>query len=275
MNMPNATLTKLVQALEAHLGVKLLQRTTRRVSVTPEGAVYYERTGRMLKELEDIDGSIGAAQGRPGGHLRIDMGSSLANLVIVPALPEFLALYPDIRIDLGISDRIVDLVGDNVDCVIRGGTLLELSLVGRQIGAAPWVTCATPAYLKRHGVPREPRDLEKDHLVIGYISSRTSRIVPMHFARDGRTFDITGVRSVGVNESNAQLAAGLAGLGVIQAFTYMTAPHIATGALVPILQEWQPAPYPFYVAYPPNRHVSNRLRVFIDWIADRFPSMAP
>lgn len=273
MNMPNATLSKLVQGLEAHLGVKLLQRTTRRVSVTPEGAAYYERTGRMLKELEDIDGSIGAAQGRPRGQLRIDMGSSLANLVIIPALPEFLEQYPDIRIDLGVSDRIIDLVGDNVDCVIRGGALTEMSLIGRQIGAARWVTCATPGYLERHGVPREPHELENGHLIVSYLSSRTNRAVPMKFVQAGREVEISGTRAIGVNESNAHIAAGLAGLGVIQAFAYTAQPHIASGALVPILDDWQPAPYPFYVVYPPNRHLSNRLRVFIDWIAGRFPGL--
>src|SRR5579872_3356705 len=111
LDMPNATLTKLIQALEAHLRVKLLQRTTRRVSVTPEGADYYAKTTRLLKELDDVDTSFGAVQSRPRGHLRIDLGSSLAGLVIIPALPEFFARYPDIRIDLGVSDRQVDLIG--------------------------------------------------------------------------------------------------------------------------------------------------------------------
>jgi DNA-binding transcriptional LysR family regulator len=274
LDMPNATLTKLVQALEAHLSVKLLQRTTRRVSVTPEGAAYYDKTARLLKELDDIDTSFGAAQGRPRGHLRIDMGASLASLVIIPALPEFFARYPEIRIDLGVSDRHVDLVGDNVDCVIRGGVLTELSLIGRQIGSAAWITCATPAYLKEHGVPNHPDQLDKDHVIVSYLSARTSRVVPMNFAREGRKLEVVGTRSIGVNESNAHLAAGLAGLGVIQTFTYTARPHLDSGALVAILPEWQPAPYPFYVVYPPNRHLSNRLRVFIDWIADRFSALA-
>jgi LysR family transcriptional regulator for bpeEF and oprC len=274
LEMPNATLTKLVQALESHLGVKLLQRTTRRVSVTPEGAAYYEKTARMVKELEDIDSSVGAAQGRPRGHLRIDMGSSLANLVIIPALPEFLARYPDIRIDLGVSDRHIDLIGDNVDCVIRGGRLTEMSLIGRQIGSASWVTCATPAYLKQHGIPKAPEELEKNHVIVSYLSARTNRAVPMQFAREGKKLEIVGTRSIGVNESNGHLAAGVAGLGVIQTFAYTARPHLESGALIAILEKWQPAPYPFYVVYPPSRHLSNRLRVFIDWIADRFSALA-
>jgi len=274
LDMPNATLTKLVQSLEAHLRVKLLHRTTRKVTVTPEGAAYYEKTARLLKELDDVDTSFGTVQSRPRGHLRVDTGSSAANLLLIPALPEFLARYPDIRIDLGVSDRHVDLIGDSVDCVIRGGVLTDLGLIGREIGRASWITCATPAYLRQHGVPADPEDLEQNHIVANYLSARTNRAVPMSFARDGKKVEFAGTRTVGVNESNAHLAAGLAGLGVIQTFGYIAQPHIDSGALVPVLAEWQPAPYPFHVAYPPNRYLSNRLRVFIDWLAERFSTLA-
>ena len=295
LGMPNATLTKAVQALETHLRTKLLQRTTRRVSVTPEGALYYEKTQRLLKELDDVDASFSAAQSRPRGHLRIDMGSSTASLVLLPALPAFLARYPDIRIDLGVSDKHVNLIGDNVDCVIRGGELTDLSLIGRQIGKASWVTCATPAYLREHGTPRHPQELERQpvaeqerergrqespasqpergHVVAHYLSTRTGRAMPLQFASGGDKLEVMGTRSVGVNDSTAHVAAGLAGLGVLQTFRYAAAPHLASGALVSILDEWQPAPYPFYVVYPSNRNVSNRLRVFIDWVADHFATL--
>jgi LysR family transcriptional regulator for bpeEF and oprC len=274
LSMPNASLTKLVQALEAHLRVKLLQRTTRKVSVTPEGAVYYEKTLRLLKELDDVDTSFNAVQSRPRGQLRVDTGSSVANLLIIPALPEFFARYPDIRVDMSVSDRHVDMVGDNIDCVIRGGELTDMSLIGRHIGGASRVTCATPAYLKQHGIPTHPDQLEKEHRVVCYLSARTNRVMPMHFACGAKKMEVTGNRTFGTNESNAHVAAGLAGLGVLQTFAYVARPHIASGALVPVLQDWQPAPYPFYVVYPPNRHLSNRLRVFIDWIVERFPELA-
>jgi DNA-binding transcriptional LysR family regulator len=273
LGMPNASLTKAIQQLEAHLRVKLLLRTTRRVSVTPEGAQYYEQTQRLLKELEDVDASFSAAQSRPRGHLRIDMGSSTASMVVLPALPDFLTRYPDIRVDLGVSDKHVNLIGDNVDCVIRGGELTDLSLVGRQIGSASWVTCATPDYLRAHGTPKHPSELEQGHVLAQYLSTRTGRAMPLNFERRGEKLSIHGTRSVGVNESNAHVAAGLAGLGVMQTFTYAAAPHIASGALVPILDKWQPVPYPFYVVFPSNRYVSNRLRVFIDWAADLFAKL--
>jgi DNA-binding transcriptional LysR family regulator len=272
LQMPNASVTKLVQSLEAHLGVKLLQRTTRRVAVTPDGASYYEKAVLLLKQLGDIDSSFGAAQGQPRGHLRIDTGSSTASQLLVPALPEFMARYPGIQIDLGVSDRQVDLISDNVDCVIRGGALADLSLVARKIGSAAWVTCAAPSWLKRHGTPRHPLDLQRDQLVVSYLSAHSGRALPLRFLRGAEKLEIAPRHALGVNESNAHLAAALAGLGAVQTFAYMAREHIERGALMPLLPDWQPAPYPFYVVYPPNRHLSNRLRVFIDWLAERFES---
>jgi DNA-binding transcriptional LysR family regulator len=271
LDMPNATLSKLVQELEAHLGVRLLQRTTRRVTVTPEGQHYYDKTGLILKELEDVDTSFSISRSKPRGHLRIDVGGSTAREVLIPALPDFLARYPDIRIDLGVSDRAVDMVGDNVDCVIRGGALDNSSLIARHIGNAAMVTCATPAYLKQFGVPAYPDELKNGHRLVSYVSSQNGRAMPFRFERNKEKTEIKVEHRVGVNESNAHLAAGLAGIGVIQTFAYAAAPALADGTLVEILKKWRPAPYPFHVVYPQNRHVTHRLRVFIDWLVEAFP----
>src|SRR5476649_2241571 len=203
LEMPNASLSKLVQELEAHLGVRLLQRTTRRVSVTPDGQLYYEKTALLLRSL---------------------VGGSTAREVLVPALPDFLARYPDIRIDLGVSDRAVDMVGDNVDCVIRGGPLDNSSLVARAIGQAALITCATPAYLKQYGTPAYPDELKNGHRLVSYVSSQNGRAMPFRFYRDGEKTEIKIEHRVGVNESNAHLAAGVAGLGIIQTFAYAAAP---------------------------------------------------
>jgi DNA-binding transcriptional LysR family regulator len=276
LKMPKATVTKLVQGLEAHLRVKLLQRTTRRLSVTAEGTAYYEQTARLMRELEDIDTSFGTAQGAPRGRLRVDIGASTASRIVIPALPEFHALHPDIALDLGVSDRHVDLIGENVDCVIRGGVLTDLSLVARRIGAAAMVTCATPAYLERYGTPHHPSELEDDgHRLVHYLSARSGRVAPFRFEREGRRIEIAGSQNhiVRVNESNAHFAAGLAGLGLMQTFLYQAGEAIARGQLVPVLADWQPEAYPFYIVYPQNRHPSNRLRVFIDWIAMRFADL--
>jgi DNA-binding transcriptional LysR family regulator len=271
LEMPNATLSKLVQELEAHLGVRLLQRTTRRVTVTPEGRDYYDKTARILRDLEDIDTSFNSVRSHPRGQLRIDVGGSTARDVLIPALPEFLARYPDIRIDLGVSDRTVDLISDNVDCVIRGGPLDNSSLIARQIGAATLLTCATPAYLKAFGTPAYPDELKNGHRLVSYLSPQTGRAFPLRFERDGEKCEIKVDHRIGVNESNAHLAAGLAGLGIIQTFSYALESALKSGALVEILRPWRPAPYPFHVVYPQNRHVTHRLRVFIDWLLESFP----
>lgn len=156
LSLPKATVTKHVQALEERLRVKLLNRTTRRVTVTADGAAYYERTVRLLADLDDIEASMTNARANPLGRLRVDVGTSVAQLLIIPHLAEFQARYPDIQLDLGVSDRTVDLIGDNVDCVIRGGALSDQSLVARRIGNLEFLTVASPDYLARKGTPAHP-----------------------------------------------------------------------------------------------------------------------
>ncbi|HET9624166.1 MAG TPA: LysR family transcriptional regulator [Kofleriaceae bacterium] len=270
LEMPKATVSKLVQTLEAHLGVQLLSRTTRRVAVTPDGAAYYDQTARVIKELEDIDAGFTAARARPRGLLKVNVGSSVASQIVLPALPGFLERFPEIRIDFGVSDRDVDLIGDNVDCVIRGNAVTDTALIARVVGHARWVTCAAPAYVARFDAPKHPRALETDHRLVHYQSARTGRVLPMRFLDRGRSIEIDARRVLGVNESNAHFAAGLAGVGVVQTFAFLAEPAIARGELVPLLTRFAPRPYAFHLAYPPNRHVSHRLRVFIDWIVELF-----
>lgn len=271
LDMPKATLSKQVQELEVHLGVRLLQRTTRRVTVTPEGRDYYEKATRILRDLEDIDASFNAASSKPRGHLRVDVGGSTACEVLIPGLPDFIARYPDIRIDLGVSDRSVDLISDNVDCVIRGGPLESSSLIARHIGNAGLVTCAAPDYLKLFGTPAYPEELKNGHRLVSYVSPQNGRALPFRFEYKGQKTDIKVEHRVGVNESNAHLAAAMAGLGIIQTFSYAAGPALKDGSLVEILKKWRPAVYPFHVVYPQNRHVSQRLRVFMDWLIAYFP----
>ena len=157
--MPKPTVTKLIQSLETHVSTKLLNRTTRRVTVTPDGAAYYERALRLITELEELDGSMALSRINPKGRLRVDVGTSLAILVIIPALASFYERYPEIQIDLGVTDRPVDLVGENVDCVIRGGNLSDQSLIARRVAEMNFITCAAPSYLQKHGEPQHPSDL--------------------------------------------------------------------------------------------------------------------
>jgi DNA-binding transcriptional LysR family regulator len=267
LDISKTTVTQLVQQLEAHLHVKLLHRTTRQVRVTDDGASYYERVERLLADLENADSSLSSAAAALKGRLRVDVPSPLARLVLLPALPDFCARYPDIQLDLGVSDRMVDVIGDHVDCVLRGGDLPDSSLMARRVGALPMGLYAAPAYLQRTGVPDHPHELSSaPHRVVGYLRWRSGKIAPVSLQRDGETVTLHGRHTLALDDGNAYLAAGVAGLGVICVPHYMAEPHLSRAELVPLLQAWHIDAMPLYVAFPPNRHVSAKLRTFIDWV---------
>lgn len=270
LSLPKATVTKHVQALEERLRVKLLNRTTRRVTVTPDGAAYFDRTVRLLTDLDDIEASMTNARANPRGRLRIEVGTSVAQLLIIPHLAEFHARYPDIQVDLGVSDRIVDLIGDNVDCVIRGGELSDQSLVARRVGNLEFITVASPDYLERKGTPKHPLEIEEKHASVIYFSPQTGRHYPLEFRKGEESIDITGPYQVSVNESNAYVTAILAGLGVGQITGYQAERHLKSGALMQLLPEWTQPLLPVYVVYPPNRHLSAKVRAFVDSAAELF-----
>jgi DNA-binding transcriptional LysR family regulator len=270
LDIPKATVTKLIQSLEAHVRTRLLARTTRRVTVTPDGAAYYERAVRLLTELDDLDSSMSSSQALPSGRLRVDISASLALLLLIPALPAFHARYPDIQIDLGVTDRSVDLISENVDCVIRAGEILDQSLIARRIGSISFMTSASPGYLARYGEPAHPADLETNHLVVNYFSAGNGRLLPLEFIRDGETLEIKGRHLFSTNDGNAYMAAALAGYGVIQAPHFMAQPYIDSGQMKPVLTDWTTESMPMHIVYPPNRHLSNKLRVFVDWTAELF-----
>ena len=270
LNLPKATVTKHVQALEERLRVKLLNRTTRRVTVTPDGAAYYDRTVRLLTDLDDIEASMTNARANPRGRLRIDVGTSVAQLLIIPHLAEFHARYPDIQVDLGVSDRTVDLIGDNVDCVIRGGELSDQSLVARRIGNLEFITVAAPDYLERKDTPTHPLEIEEKHASVIYFSPQSGRHYPLEFRRGDESIDITGPYQLSVNESNAHVTSIVAGLGIGQITSWQAQRHLASGTLVQLLPDWTQPLLPVYVVYPPNRHLSAKVRAFVDWAAELF-----
>jgi DNA-binding transcriptional LysR family regulator len=268
--MPKATVTKLVQTLEAHLRTRLLNRTTRRVTVTPDGAAYYERVVQLLADLDELDGSMALSQTSPKGRLRIDISGALADLLIIPALVDFHTRYPDIQIDIGISDRPVNLIAENVDCVVRGGEISDQSLIARRIGEISFVTCASPAYLDRYGEPQHPADLDRDHYVVGYFSAESGRRWPFTFVSGEESIEVPGRYIAAFNDGNSYVEAGVAGLGVVQAPVFMVRKHLDDGSLRCILADWTTEPMPLHVVYPPNRHLSAKLRIFVDWIAEIF-----
>jgi DNA-binding transcriptional LysR family regulator len=200
--------------------------------------------------------------------LRIDIGSSLPNLILIPALPDFRARYPDIYLYLGVSDRPVDLVEERVDCVIRTGTLPDSSLVSRRLAELDYITCASPAYLATHGVPMHPQQPERGHDLISYFSSLTGKPRPLLFNRDDGTFEIGRGTTVAVKKSKSRLTALIAGLGISQTYHFMARPHIECGALVPVLQDWHRPRHELHVLYPSNRHLQTKLKNFVDRVVD-------
>ena len=274
--MSKTTVTQLIQQLESRLRVRLLHRTTRKLGVTPDGAVYYERVIRLLADMEDAENSLSSAAMTPRGRLRVDVPSPLARLILVPALPAFHARYPDIQIDMGVSDREVDLIGDNVDCVLRGGQITDQSLIARHVGDLQIGVYVAPSYVERLGAPAHPRELQNtDHCIVGFLSSRTSKIDPLVLCSENERIEITGNYVLAVDDGNACLEAGLVGLGVIALPNYMAAAHQAVGALIPLFTQWRISPMPLYLAFPPNRHVNAKLRVFIDWIVELMEQHVP
>jgi DNA-binding transcriptional LysR family regulator len=273
LGMNRTSVTQLVQGLEAHLRLKLLNRTTRRVNVTQDGAAYYERVVRLLADLEDIENNLPGSAPAPRGLLRVDVPSPFANIILVPALPAFHARYPDIQFDLGASDRKVDLIGENVDCVVRGGEVRDASLVARHVGDLQLGVYAAPSYLAQAGAPAHPRDLqEPQHRIVRF---RWANGLPYAMRRGEESVKIAGRSILAIDDGNAYLTAGLAGLGVLWLPDYMAREHAASGALVRLFADWRIDPMPLYVAYPPNRYLSKGLRVFIDWIAELMALHAP
>ncbi|PHV23495.1 LysR family transcriptional regulator [Janthinobacterium sp. BJB446] len=269
LHMSRTTVTQLVQQLEARLRLKLLNRTTRKVNVTADGAAYYERIVQVLDTLEEIETSLPHAAALPRGQLRVDVPSPLAALLLVPALPGFHARYPDIVLDMGASDRMVDVIGENVDCVIRGGDITDQSLMARKLADLPLGVYAAPAYLQRVGTPLHPLDLQDSaHRIVRFRWASSGNGFPYVMHREGQSVKIHGQYVLSIDDGNAYLAAGVAGLGVLWLPDYMARPHVARGELLPLFPAWTVDAMPLYLAYPPNRHVSKKLRVFIDWVVE-------
>jgi len=270
LSLPRSTVSKLVGDLEAHLGNKLLHRTTRTVTATAEGLKYYHDAARLLADLDAMDHAIGGQRRKPRGHLRIDAPAAFATSILIPALPAFHSEYPDITIALGIGDRPVNIVGEGVDCVIRAGGIDELSMVGRKLLDLSYLTCAAPAYLARMGTPRSPADLS-NHVRLGYFYAATSKPDPLVFEANSERI-VIDAGELSTNDSNGLLALMLAGMGISQHFARVLQPFIERGELVPLLPDWHRPTLPFHILYPPSRHQSARLQVFVDWLIATFRS---
>lgn len=269
LELPRSTVSKLITDLEKHLGVKLMHRTTRMVTITSEGWEYYRRAVKLVADIDEADLSVQNKKKKPQGHLRIDVQVSFAHNLLIPALPEFHREYPDITLALGIRDRTINIVGEGVDCAIRAGTALDQSLVARKITDLEYVTCASPAYLKTMGIPLDPQEVADKHKKIVYYSTGTGKIQPLIFMQKDQLIEISD-NQFSSNDSDGVIHLMLAGLGIAQHLRVFVQAHLDAGRLVPVLTEWHQPALPYYVVYRQNTHQNTRLKVFVDWLIAKF-----
>lgn len=265
MQIPRSTATEAIKMLETRLKVRLLQRTTRVLSPTLDGAAFYQRCVRILAEIDEAEHAFSGAL--PSGLLRIDVHGAMARRLLLPHLPAFLARYPDLQLHIGEGDRWVDLVREGVDCVVRVGAPTDSGMIVRRLGQIPEATAASADYLARHGVPLTPDQLD-GHAMVGFVSSRTGAVLPLEFTVDGRPRLVTLPARITVTGADTSAALACLGFGIIQAPRHRLDADFASGALVEILPAFAPPKTPISALYPHSRQLSPRVRVFVDWLVE-------
>jgi DNA-binding transcriptional LysR family regulator len=265
LGLPRSTVSAAVLELEARVGARLLHRTTRKVSATQDGLAFYERCQRIVSDVEDTENIFRQTISRPSGRLRIDVPGRIGRLIIAPALPDFLHRFPLIDIELGVTDRAVNLIEESVDCVLRVGALTDSGLIARQIGRLPLINVGSPAYFAAHGTPFAPDDLSQ-HWAINYASPSTGRIESWEWLENDTVRSMSMRARVTVNSAEAYIACCLAGMGLIQIPAYDVRDHLQNGALIEVMPDYRAQSLPMALLYPHRQHLSHRLQVFIDWL---------
>jgi DNA-binding transcriptional LysR family regulator len=269
--VPRSTATEVVKQLEARLGVRLLQRTTRYVAPTLDGDAYYRHCVKVVADIEEGEAAFSGA--KPSGALHVDVHGTLARHFMLPGLPRFLEQYPDLQLFISEGDRLVDLIKEGVDCVLRVGELPNSGMVARRVAMLEEGTFVSPAYVACYGEVRTLDDLEK-HRIVGFVSSATGHVLPLEFSVGGKLRHLTPRVAVSVTAAETMVSAARLGLGIIQVPSYHIAKDLAAGTLVEILQDFRPSPTPVSLLYPRTRQLSPRVRVFIDWLIQEFAALS-
>jgi DNA-binding transcriptional LysR family regulator len=267
LGLPRSSVTDAVRMLEARLGVRLLQRTTRQVSPTLDGEAYYQRCVSLIADMEDAESAFAGA--KPSGLVRVDVHGTQARYFLLPGLPRFRQQYPDIRLHFSEAHQPLDMIREGIDCVLRAGELSDSPLIKRRLAVLDRGTFASPDYLNRFGTPQSPDDLER-HEMVGLLSSDTSEITPLVFGSDSKRRQMRLPAMVTVTGPETNVACACMGLGLIQVPRYRVSTELANGTLVEVLAGYPPSPLPIHVLYSQTRHLSPRLRAFIDWMAEQF-----
>ncbi|NIE71681.1 LysR family transcriptional regulator [Pantoea sp. Acro-807] len=273
LSLPSSTVTSTIKNLEKYLQVRLLNRTTRRVSLTPEGLQYLAHCREILSLIEHTESSLTDFVRRPRGRLRVDMPGGIAHFIVMPRLKDFYRLYPEIYLMIGVSDRQVDLVQEGVDCVIRTGELTDSTLVARPLGRFRWVTCASPDYLREYGIPETPEALSQ-HRAIHYFSGSGRRTNELRFTQGTEAFSVQVGGNAAVNETGLYIRLCLEGFGLAQLAENVISADLQQGKLTEVLTDWQPPSVPVTMLYPHQRFLSPAVRAFADWVAGLFDDSA-
>jgi DNA-binding transcriptional LysR family regulator len=256
-----------VAELETHLGARLLNRTTRRVSLTESGQIFHEQSVQLLADLEEAEQSAGASTVTPRGTLRLSAPVTFGERHLAPAISEFIARYPDMRFDVELSDRAVDLVDERFDAAVRIGAIGSQSLVGRRIAETRMVCCAAPAYLARHGEPKRPEELAgHECLIYEYAPQRNTWLFR---ERNGSALPIKVSGAVRANSGRFLEALAIEGRGIACEPDFIVGPEVRQGRLVALLRAFQPPPSTVQLVYPSRRHLSAKVRAFADFLRER------
>lgn len=267
MNSTQPTISKNIAELESWLGAKLLNRSTRSLRLTETGTDYYERCVAILQDVEEAEQVVGQLQTQPKGLIRVSAVVAFGRLHVVPRLNKFLSEYPEIKIDVRLNDRVIDLVEEGIDVAFRMGELADSSLIAKKLCNSPMVTVASPNYLKKYGVPAHPRDL-RDHNYLIY--SDGGRKAEIQFQENGEPFFVRAEGNFRTNNTEAMRTALQSDLGITRAPRWLVGDSIASGELITVLDSFQPGPLDIYAVYPPGRHLPSKVRTFIDHFALEF-----
>lgn len=269
LDVPRATATHAIKQLEARLGTRLLERSTRHVRPTPDGEAFYERCVHVLSELDDAEASLRHAASNPRGVLRVDMHGTHATGIVLPRIREFRERYPNIDIVISSEDRLVDLVREGIDCAIRGGAVRDSSLVARRLAVIPEVTCASPDYLARFGTPQHPSELAA-HQAVQFFNSSGGRAYPFEFTIDGKVREVELKGWLTVNYAESYVVAARNGCGLIQLPRYHVEDDLRSGHLIEVLADFSGPGFPVTALYPHRRQLSPRVRIFLDWVGQLY-----
>jgi LysR family transcriptional regulator for bpeEF and oprC len=273
LGISTSSVTHQIGALEAHFGVRLLNRTTRSMSLTDEGRRCVEQARRLLDEMDELEGGMSDAVQLPRGSLRVDMPGILARQVVAPALPRFLAAYPELSVRLSANDRLIDMVDEGVDVMLRIGELPDSSLIGRSVFSNRYICCASPDFIAQHGRPEHPDDLDRLPC-LNFVYPKARQLRPWTFQRDGQPFTATPRGAVAMDHVESLIEMAVQGGGIVQHLSVSLIAPLRSGALVPLLAPWQ-APGPdVSVLYPQRHQRAAKIKVFVDFIEELFKSAA-